>query len=347
MIGDFQTDALHEALAGADIDDLTLLGLFVLAASGGNVDVRTGDTSLATTYGARDMIAGAVVENGMLSRDPETIRASARRMLRYMLSLRQGNWQSNSGPAAQIAGDAIGADAYLATMATQEFLACLSKSEMERVASANAVPPRQTGKATRSAFIERFKDERYLYDGSGFALTEAEQKEFGARVQRANGIRSSVMGSDEPDLDDESRDDEGEAGEMPPADKTRPNRPRPTWLPDDPDLAIRGACLRAGATPSFLSLMEATMKLITDEHRATMLANDQHYEDDPAFDPIPVVKVFNPLGSATWLLCSLDRGDPDIAFGLCDLGFGSPEVRVRSDFRNGGDRLAARVAPGA
>jgi hypothetical protein len=68
------------------------------------------------------------------------------------------------------------------------------------------------------------------------------------------------------------------------------------------------------------------MELITDEHRATMLANDQHYEDDPAFDPIPVVKVFNPLGSTTWLLCALDRSDPDIAFGLCDLGFGSPEV---------------------
>ena len=68
------------------------------------------------------------------------------------------------------------------------------------------------------------------------------------------------------------------------------------------------------------------MKLITDEHRITMLANDQRYAADPGFDPVPVVKVFSPVGSATWLLCSLDREDPDIAFGLCDLGFGTPEI---------------------
>lgn len=114
MIGDFQTDALHQALSTAEIDDLTMLGLFVLTASGRNVEVRSGDTSLTTTYGAGDAIAGAVVENGVLVRDPETIRASARRMLRNMLSLRQSGWQSNSGLAARIAGDAIGADTFLA-----------------------------------------------------------------------------------------------------------------------------------------------------------------------------------------------------------------------------------------
>jgi hypothetical protein len=69
-----------------------------------------------------------------------------------------------------------------------------------------------------------------------------------------------------------------------------------------------------------------TMKLITDEQRTTMLANSRCYDGDPDFDPVPVVKIFNPMGSATWLLCSLDRGDPDIAEGLCDLGFGCPEI---------------------
>ena len=68
------------------------------------------------------------------------------------------------------------------------------------------------------------------------------------------------------------------------------------------------------------------MKLITDEHRATMLANDARYATDPSFDPVPVVKIFNPISAATWLLCSLDRNDPDIAYGLCDLGFGTPEI---------------------
>lgn len=68
------------------------------------------------------------------------------------------------------------------------------------------------------------------------------------------------------------------------------------------------------------------MRLITDEQRTTMLANSQLYDTDPDFDPVPVVKIFSPVGAATWLLCSLDRGDPDIAEGLCDLGFGCPEI---------------------
>jgi hypothetical protein len=39
-----------------------------------------------------------------------------------------------------------------------------------------------------------------------------------------------------------------------------------------------------------------------------------------------VVKLFNPCGAATWLLTELDPDDPDIGFGLCDLGLGSPEL---------------------
>ena len=39
----------------------------------------------------------------------------------------------------------------------------------------------------------------------------------------------------------------------------------------------------------------------------------------------PVVKIFCPAGSATWLLHGLDS-DGDTAFGLCDLGMGFPEL---------------------
>lgn len=42
-------------------------------------------------------------------------------------------------------------------------------------------------------------------------------------------------------------------------------------------------------------------------------------------DPVPVVKFFNPCGAATWLLTELDP-DGDTLFGLCDLGFGCPEL---------------------
>jgi hypothetical protein len=43
-------------------------------------------------------------------------------------------------------------------------------------------------------------------------------------------------------------------------------------------------------------------------------------------DPKPVVKIFDPSGSATWLLTEVDPADPDRAFGLCDLGLGCPEL---------------------
>lgn len=42
-------------------------------------------------------------------------------------------------------------------------------------------------------------------------------------------------------------------------------------------------------------------------------------------DPAPAVKFFNPCGAATWLLTELDS-DGDTLFGLCDLGFGCPEL---------------------
>lgn len=38
----------------------------------------------------------------------------------------------------------------------------------------------------------------------------------------------------------------------------------------------------------------------------------------------PLVKVFNPRGAATWLFTEIDENN--ILFGLCDLGFGYPEL---------------------
>lgn len=70
------------------------------------------------------------------------------------------------------------------------------------------------------------------------------------------------------------------------------------------------------------------MKLLTQDQRQTMLANGrfnaEHAEDPRDFKP--VVKLFCPWGGATWLLTELDPEDPDIAFGLCDLGLGFPEL---------------------
>jgi DUF2958 family protein len=40
----------------------------------------------------------------------------------------------------------------------------------------------------------------------------------------------------------------------------------------------------------------------------------------------PVVKLFTPDASATWLLASVSPEEPELAFGLCDLGVGFPEL---------------------
>ena len=66
--------------------------------------------------------------------------------------------------------------------------------------------------------------------------------------------------------------------------------------------------------------------LITQEQRALLLANGAEFDRNEDFDPPPVVKLFMPDGGATWLLASLDPECSDIAFGLCDLGFGFPEM---------------------
>ena len=40
----------------------------------------------------------------------------------------------------------------------------------------------------------------------------------------------------------------------------------------------------------------------------------------------PVVKLFFPVGGATWLLTEIDPQDERLAFGLADLGMGFPEL---------------------
>src|SRR5689334_3518292 len=68
------------------------------------------------------------------------------------------------------------------------------------------------------------------------------------------------------------------------------------------------------------------MQLIPDDIRAELLLNGAITARGIAHDPLPVVKLFTPDANATWLLTELDLEDPDIAFGLCDLGLGCPEL---------------------
>ncbi len=57
-----------------------------------------------------------------------------------------------------------------------------------------------------------------------------------------------------------------------------------------------------------------------------LLANGHQTAGGDQIDPPPVVKLFTPDAGATWLLTEIDPDDEDIAFGLCDLGLGCPEL---------------------
>ena len=50
-----------------------------------------------------------------------------------------------------------------------------------------------------------------------------------------------------------------------------------------------------------------------------------HAAQGGRFDPWPVIKLFNPVGAATWVATELAE-DGDTLFGLADLGFGCPEL---------------------
>ena len=64
------------------------------------------------------------------------------------------------------------------------------------------------------------------------------------------------------------------------------------------------------------------MILIPDDIRARLLANRATERET---DHIPVVKLFNPCGAATWIITEM-MADGDTLFGLADLGFGCPEL---------------------
>lgn len=74
------------------------------------------------------------------------------------------------------------------------------------------------------------------------------------------------------------------------------------------------------------------MKLFTQAQMDLLLKNgaqanlERAGEANADLTRMPVVKLFTPWGSATWLISEVDPEDTNIAFGLCDLGMGCPEL---------------------
>ena len=67
-------------------------------------------------------------------------------------------------------------------------------------------------------------------------------------------------------------------------------------------------------------------RLIPPELHEKMIENARDMRKGRDDDHPRVVKLFSIGGSATWLLSELNPFEPTIAYGLCDLGMGSPEL---------------------
>ena len=72
------------------------------------------------------------------------------------------------------------------------------------------------------------------------------------------------------------------------------------------------------------------MKLLTKDIYEKLIDNGRRQNEvrgtPQEIDFSPAVKLFTPDANFTWLLTELDPEEPDIAFGLCDLGMGFPEL---------------------
>jgi len=209
MIGDLRTDALHEALGQAPIEDDTLLALLVLALAGQNVRVDSGAGGDFRYGGRFGRHAAALFDaEGKFGVDTDTLRIAARGALIDVLSCRENI--SKSGIVAIVAGGAIGADAFLANMGTEDFLSCLSRPALETSCADTPVLPRARVKDTRAALVEHFKDGHFVHPAALFAPDAASLSDWLARSAVTD------VEDDDPEADGVSGEDQVVDGE--PAD---------------------------------------------------------------------------------------------------------------------------------
>lgn len=190
MIGDLRTDALHEALARAPIEDDTLMALLVLALAGRNISVQSGVSDGFYGFARMERHAVQLVDaDGKLTFDRDTLRVAARSAVIDVLSAREN--RTNSGIVARLAGDAIGADGFLPTMGTEEFLSSLSRQALEGACKGTPVLPRARVKDTRAALVEHFREARFVHPSAAFAPTAAEVATWRSK--------SAVVADEDPD----------------------------------------------------------------------------------------------------------------------------------------------------
>lgn len=211
MIGDLRTDALHEALSRAPIEDDTLLALLVLAFAGQNVRVDSGaggDFGTGIRFGRH--AATLFDAEGKFAFDTDTLRIAARGVLIDAMSSREG--MSKSGVVALVAGNAIGADGFLANMGTEDFLSCLSRPALEGSCAETPVLPRARVKDTRAALVEHFKEGHFVHPAALFVPDAT-----GLTEWLANRMVTELEDEDVPDTEGIEGEDQVADGD--PADE--------------------------------------------------------------------------------------------------------------------------------
>jgi ParB family chromosome partitioning protein len=212
MIGDFRTDALHEALGRAPIEDNMLMALLVLAFAGQNVRVDSGADG--TFYGGKRFSRHATAlfdEHGKLAFDQDTLRVAVRSVLIDVLSCRRG--MSNSGMVSRIAGEAIGADEYLPNMGSEDFLLCLSRQALEASCAEASVPPCQKVRETRATLVEHFQNERFVHASARFAPVVDELLDWIRASSPTDTIGTAPHDDDSGQADEPAEDQEGHIDE--------------------------------------------------------------------------------------------------------------------------------------
>jgi len=206
MIGDCRTDALHQALRDNGLANDTLLALLVLAFSASNVEVRSPSEGYARPV--RHDIAATLIKDDALTADTFAIAQAARAMLTQVLSCREN--ASNSGAVALVAGAAIGADDCLPNFATDEFLPCLSRSEIEAAAKEAGLRVEVRVKDTRAALLAHYRDKRFVPPIARFSLSQADIERLTVREADDTGFKET-QGADAPEEDRDGVDDDNAA----------------------------------------------------------------------------------------------------------------------------------------
>ena len=198
LIGEIRTAALHTAIAKSEMSDSHLLALMVAAFGSGNVQVHTSTTD-------RRAIAGDITDWNSLCTDPDVIRAAAKRMLIATLSLRRDHTQS--GPLARIAGVSLDADSFIPSLATDEFLTCMSKGALEQAAIDAGLKPSATGRDIRAQLIAAYKDKIFLPEKATFALSSEEA----TQAKRDHTVWTPRSQTTSAAVNDDNLEDEVEA----------------------------------------------------------------------------------------------------------------------------------------